>query len=186
MSRVAVVIGDLQVGITHQFRFAGELVPRAAAMAVAARSRNELVVFVRTQFRSSGADVSGRNAAVRAIFDSDDAYHDSSPSVELDAGLAVAPEDVVITKVRTSALAGTDLDLVLRANDIDTIVVAGVATSAMVAATVYSAADRDYVVRVASDVCADPDLSVHDAFMNKIFPGRGIAVATSAELNFLG
>lgn len=183
MSRVAVIVGDLQIGITRQFPFVRELVPRAAAMAAAARARNDLVVFVRTQFRSSGADVTARNAAVRALFDSGDAYHDTSPTAELDPGLAMASGDVVVTKSRTSAFAGTDLDSVLRANDIDTVVVAGVATSAMVAATVYSAADRDYLVRVAGDVCADPDPSVHDAFMNKIFPGRGIAVVTSTELD---
>jgi nicotinamidase-related amidase len=53
------------------------------------------------------------------------------------------PGDVIVTKRRTSAFAGTDLDMVLRSNS--------VATSVMVAVTVYDAADRDFRVRVTRD-----------------------------------
>jgi nicotinamidase-related amidase len=174
----AVVIGDLQVGITRNYSFAAEIVPRAAALAAAARERGDLVVFVRTQLRMNGADVSAQNAGVQAIFGMSDDYHEGSASVQLDPGLGRQPSDVVVTKGRTSAFAGTDLDLVLRSSGVDTLVVAGVATSAMVAATVYDAADRDFRVRVAGDVCADPVDAVHDFFVNTLFPVRGIEIVT--------
>lgn len=165
-----------------KYPFAAELVPRAAALAAGARARGDLVVFVRTQFRAGGADVPVTNPGVRAIFEMGDDYHEGSAGVGLDPGLGRTPADAVVTKLRTSAFAGTDLDLLLRANRVDSLVVAGVATSAMVAATVYSAADRDYLVRVAGEVCADPDPSIHDAFVTAIFPSRGVAVASSSEL----
>lgn len=79
------------------------------------------------------------------------------------------------------AFAGTDLELVLRARGVDTIAVAGVATSAMVAATCYDAADRGYAVTVLRDGCADADAEVHAMFMRKIFPSRGHDVVTCAE-----
>jgi nicotinamidase-related amidase len=182
MTGTAVIIGDLQLGITQKYPFAGEVVPRAAALAADARSRGALVVFVRTQLRPSGADVSPRNGAVRAIFEMGEDYHEGAPGAELDPGLGCEPVDVVIIKTRGSAFASTDLDLILRVQGVETLVVAGVATSAMVTATVYDAADRDYVVRVARDVCADPDPAVHDVLVNKLFPSRGVEVLPSAQL----
>ena len=64
MAKQAVVVGDLQVGITRAYPFAAELVPRAATLAATARERGDLVAFVHTALRASGADVSPRNAAV--------------------------------------------------------------------------------------------------------------------------
>jgi nicotinamidase-related amidase len=69
--------------------------------------------------------------------------------------------------------------MVLRSSSVDTLVVAGAATSAMVAATVYDAADRDFRVRVASDVCADPVEAVHDFLIGTLFPARGVEIVTS-------
>lgn len=125
MAGLAVVIGDLQVGVTHKYPIAAELVPRAAALAAAARKRGHLVVFVRTQLRANGSDVSAQNAGVHAIYDMNDDYHQGSTGVELDPGRGRAPGDVVVTKRRASAFAGTDLDVVLRCNGVGMLVVAG-------------------------------------------------------------
>jgi nicotinamidase-related amidase len=46
--------------------------------------------------------------------------------------------DVVVTKHRVSAFAGTDLDMILRAGGVDTLVLAGIATSGGVLSTVHS------------------------------------------------
>ena len=178
MARLAVVIGDLQVGLTGNYPFAADLVPRAAALAAAARERGDLVVFVRTQLRANGADVSARNAAVQAIFGMGEDFLEGSEGVQLDPELGRDSGDVVVTKLRTSAFTGTDLELVLRAANVDTLVVAGVATSAMVAATVYDAADRDFRVQVAGDVCADLVPEVHDFLIGTLFPARGVEIVT--------
>src|SRR6185295_5047088 len=85
---------------------------------------------------------------------------------------SVAPQegDVVITKSRVNAFAGTDLELVLRANDIDTLVLFGIATSGVVLATTLAAADADYRLFVVKDCCADLDETIHACLMEKIFP----------------
>jgi len=93
----------------------------------------------------------------------------------------VHDEDVVVLKRRASAFAGTDLDLVLRAHAVEDIAVAGVATSAMVAATCYDAADRGYRITVLRDGCADSDPTVHELFMDKVFPGRGHDVVSCSK-----
>lgn len=181
MTRSAIVIGDLQTGITSNYAFAADLVPRAARLAGAARTRGDLIVFVHTEFRASGVDVTPQNPAVHAIFSASNDYHEGSAGTELDPGLGRQPADVVVTKRRASAFTGTDLELVLRSSDIKTVAIAGVATSAMVTATAYDAADRDYQVRVIADVSADPRPGVHEFLTGTIFPGQGIDVVSSGD-----
>jgi nicotinamidase-related amidase len=95
---------------------------------------------------------------------------------------AVAPrgDEVVVTKHRVSGFHGTDLDMVLRANGIDTLVLAGIATSGVVLSTLRQAADADYRIVVVEDCCADRDAEVHRVLMMKVF-ARQAAVLSCAE-----
>ena len=72
---------------------------------------------------------------------------------------ALGPEsgDVVVTKRRVSAFAGTDLEIILRAKEIETLVLFGIATSGVVLSTLLEASDRDYRIAVVTDCCADLD-----------------------------
>ena len=85
---------------------------------------------------------------------------------------AVEPleNDVIVTKRRISAFTGSDLEVVLRAQNIDHIVLAGIATSGVVLSTLREAADKDYRITVLSDGCADRDEEVHRVLLTKIFP----------------
>ncbi|KZB79309.1 cysteine hydrolase family protein [Amycolatopsis regifaucium] len=176
---VALIIGDLQRGITDKYPFAGKVLPQVAELLPRARAAGVRVVFVHFAMRGNGADLPPGNALVRSFFEAGDTFHEGSAGTELT--LPVADEDVVVLKRRASAFAGTDLDLVLRAGGVDTVAIAGVATSAMVAATCYDAADRGYHVTVLRDGCADGDPAMHDFFMDAVFPSRGFEVVSSAE-----
>ncbi|RFU37520.1 cysteine hydrolase [Actinomadura logoneensis] len=175
----ALIIGDVQQGITGSYPFAKQVVAPLTDLLPRAREAGALVVFVHFGFRPNGADLPPDNELFRSFFEAGDAFHEGSPGTEM--ALPVQDEDVVVMKRRASAFAGTDLDLVLRSRGVDTIVVAGVATSAMVAATCYDAADRGYHVAVLRDGCGDGDQAVHDFFMDAVFPGRGFRVLTCAE-----
>ena len=87
---------------------------------------------------------------------------------------------MVVTKRRISAFAGSDLAVLLRANDIRHLVLCGIATSGVVLSTLREAADRDYTITVLSDLCADRDPEVHRVLLEKIFP-RQARVVTWAE-----
>jgi len=95
---------------------------------------------------------------------------------------AVAPHegDLVVTKSRINAFAGTDLELLLRAKDIDTLVLFGIATSGVVLSTTLAAADADYRLFIVKDCCADLDPTVHECLIEKVFP-RCAAVLRSDE-----
>ena len=177
--KTALIIGDVQRGITGAYPFTRAVVPPLTALLPRAREAGVLIVFVHIAFRPNRADLPPGNPLFETFFAARDIFHEGVPGTEID--LPVLEEDVVILKRRASAFAGTDLDLVLRARGIETIAIAGVATSAMVAATCYDAADRGYRITVLRDGCADSDAAVHDFFMDKVFPGRAHDVVSCAR-----
>ena len=75
--------------------------------------------------------------------------------------LTCTETDVVVTRRRVSAFTGSDLEIILRAKNIDHLVLTGISTSGVVLSTVREAVDKDYLLTVVSDLCADRDEEVH-------------------------
>lgn len=71
--------------------------------------------------------------------------------------------------------------MILRAKEIDTLVLFGIATSGVVLSTLLDAVDLDYRALVVADCCADRDAEVHKVLVEKFFPARG-TVVSAAEL----
>jgi nicotinamidase-related amidase len=92
-----------------------------------------------------------------------------------------AEEDLVITRHRTSAFTGSELAQILSANEVETLFLAGFATSGVVLSTALEGDDRDFGVVVLSDCVADPDPDLHRLLLQEVFPAHG-HVADSAEL----
>lgn len=102
--------------------------------------------------------------------------NEGSDSAALHAKLAVRPGDVVLNKPRFGSFHGTDLELILRANGIDTVIVSGIATNVCCETTAREANARDFRVFFLSDGTATfgiGDLSPDD-----------IQKATCATLGF--
>ena len=93
-------------------------------------------------------------------------------SSEVHPAVAPRPGDVVVTKRRGSAFAGSDLDVVLRAGRIEALVLSGIATSGVVLSTLRQAADLDFSLTVLSDGCSEADEEVHRLLCEKVFPPR--------------
>jgi nicotinamidase-related amidase len=87
----------------------------------------------------------------------------------------------IVVKRRVNPFVGTDLEMLLRSNGIDTLVLAGVHTSGVVLSTVCQASDLDYRLVVVRDCCADPDAEVH-AMLLDIVIAKQAAIVTAAEL----
>lgn len=71
---------------------------------------------------------------------------------ELHADLGTEPSDIVVEKRRYSAFIATDVDLILRSNRIDTVVVCGTDGSVCVESTARDAYMHDYHVVVPEDL----------------------------------
>ncbi len=69
--------------------------------------------------------------------------------------------ELVFSKHRYNAFAGTGLDAALRGEGIDTLVVAGLTTECCIDASVQAAFERDYHVFVVEDATACYELALH-------------------------
>jgi ureidoacrylate peracid hydrolase len=76
---------------------------------------------------------------------------EGSETAKLHPGVHVEKSDILLYKPRYGSFTGTDLDLVLRGNGIDTIIVTGICTNICCETTAREAAMRDYHVFFTSD-----------------------------------
>jgi nicotinamidase-related amidase len=90
-----------------------------------------------------------------------------------------AAGEIVVYKRSVSALAGTELDSFFRVWDVNTLVLAGVATHFAVEGTARNAVDRGYRVVVLEDCCASRVREVHDFSIDVIL--RSLCHVTTAE-----
>ncbi len=184
-ARTAVLSMDIQTAIVSIYcKDRPDLVERAAGVLQEARRLGMTVIHVRVGFRPKLPEVGSRNPLFAGIKNSP--QHQAifeGPAGEIHPGLAPQPDDITVVKHRVSALAGTDLEMILRANDIDTLVLFGIATSGVVLSTLLEACDADYRLIVIEDCCADLDAALHSCLIEKLFPRR--ATVLSAD-EFLG
>jgi nicotinamidase-related amidase len=103
----------------------------------------------------------------------------SDTSTQIHHSVAPLPNEPVVIKLRVSAFAGSDLDVILRSRGIDTLILTGIATSGVVLSTLREAADKDYGLVVLSDACLDPDPEVHRVLVEKLFPRQANVLTVS-------
>lgn len=178
----AVLSMDLQSGIVSRYLKEDDaLLGRARHVLEGARAAECLVIHVQVGFRPGFPEISERNPLFGAIKKSPD-YQKLFEGGGAAIHPSVAPhgKDVVVQKHRVSAFTATDLDQILRANDIHTLVLFGIATSGVVLSTLLDASDRDYLPVVIADCCADTEPELHRALVEKLFARRGI-VTTAAQ-----
>ena len=185
-SRAAVVIMDYQNDIVGMVppEQQGPLLQRARQVLDRSRQAGVPVFYVVVRFRGGYPEVSPRNKTFSGISQSG-RMREGTPGAEIHSGVAPLPGEVVVTKRRVGAFSTTDLSALLRARDIDMVVLMGVITRGCVLSTVRWAADADYCVVVLSDGCGDRDDEVHHMLMEKIFPGQATVVTAQEFVDAL-
>ncbi len=173
----ALLVMDVQTAVVEMIAIDKDaLLERTAKLIDAARKAGMKVIYVVVGFRAGYPEVSPRNASFGPLRESG-RFAEGSPGMEVHPAVAPRAGEVVVTKHRVSAFAGTDLDMILRANGIETLVLAGIATSGVVLSTVRHAADADYRVVVVEDCCADRDAEVHRVLTEKVFARHTVVKA---------
>ncbi|WP_433062775.1 cysteine hydrolase family protein [Dactylosporangium sp. CS-033363] len=178
MPTTALLVMDVQRAVVARYPDP-EYLPRLRSAIAAARAATMPVIYVVVGFRAGRPEISPRNLmfgrlAGAPVTDAETAAMEIQPEV------APEPADIVVTKRRVSAFAGSDLDVVLRAGGIEHLVLTGIATSGVVLSTLRQAADLDFGLTVLADACLDNDTEVHRVLTEKIFP-RQAAVTTVAD-----
>ena len=124
------------------------------------RAAGRPVVFVRHANRADGTDA-GRMGDFSSE-DEEDSFVEGTDEVEFEPGLHYVEGDVVVSKRRYSAFAGTELEAVLRTAGVRSIVIAGLMTSFCCESTARDGHARDYEVIFVSDANEGPDLEAPD------------------------
>jgi nicotinamidase-related amidase len=176
-ARTALLIMDVQAGIADRFGDP-QLLARIRAAGAAARAAGVKVIYIKIGFREGYPELRPDTAMYQRIAELGDFVEGRSS--EIHEAVAPQPGDVIVTKRRVSAFAGSDLDVVLRADGIETLVLSGIPTSGVVLSTLRAAADLDFDLTVLSDACADCDDEAHRVLLENVFP-RQAQVLTVAD-----
>ena len=154
------------------------LVPRLVKLMDSARSHNLAIFFAYANHRSDN------KSTVMTLRDTDNRLNNLPKSGEpkssivyqggwgnqIISELESTEFDFMIPKYRWSAFHQTCLDLMLRANRIERLILVGGSTDVGIASTAFAARDKDYHLLIASDGCISPEADNHQQFMTRIFP----------------
>jgi nicotinamidase-related amidase len=174
--RTALLAMDFQNWVVARLGDGGSPVVERVNQAINhARDANIMVVYVRVAFRDGHPEVSPANRMFARIVGGGD-FAETAQATQIHAAIAPRDGDIVVTKRRVSAFTGSDLEVILRAQHVSTLVLAGIGTGGVVLSTVREAADRDYRIIVLSDACADADPDTHRFLIEKVFPRQAIVV----------
>ena len=177
----ALLIMDIQGRMVDGLANKEEYVQKLQRTIDAARAHTIPVIYVVVGFRPNMPEFNPRSKGLRALRDTGvaDALVNPIPV------LTCTETDVVVTRRRLSAFTGSDLEILLRAKEIDHLVLTGISTSGVVLSTVREAVDKDYILTVVSDLCADRDEEVHRVLTEKVFPRHADVLSSTDWLNTL-
>lgn len=126
------------------------------------------IIYLRHIVRGDGSDTGRMRDMYPTV---DKILARDTPGVGIIATLTPSAGDIIVDKLFYSGFHNTDLDTILRARDVDTIVVCGTVTNVCCETTIRDAAHREYKVVALADACAAMP-----------YPDMGWGALTAAEI----
>ncbi|MEU3988841.1 isochorismatase family cysteine hydrolase [Streptomyces platensis] len=176
MANTALLVMDVQQDVVDIADDGSGYLPRLRRAIDGARSAGIPVIYVVIGLRPGHPDVGPRNRVLTSIVQAG-LFTEGAPGTAIHEDVAPQQDDTVVTKRRASAFSGSDLDVVLRARGIDSLVLTGIATSGVVLHTLCQANDQDFGLTVLADACLDTDPEVHQFLTERLFPQWADVVA---------
>ncbi|MBH1937402.1 cysteine hydrolase [Streptomyces sp. AV19] len=181
MAGTALLVMDVQQAVVDIADDGSGYLTRLRRATDGARAAGIPVIYVVMGLRPVRPDAVSRNRAMDAVIRAG-LFAEDDPGTRIHPDVPPRQGDVVVTKRRASAFSGSDLDLVLRAGGIDSLVLAGIATGSVVLSTLCQAADLDLGLTVLADACLDTDPEVHRVLTEKVFPRQADVVTVGQWL----
>ena len=152
-SKMALVNVDMQNCFVENSPIAApgglEVLERINRLIGACRANGVQVIHTAHVVRPDGSNVGVMGEIIPPV--NDGVINKGSPSAAMHDGLDVRDGDIMLDKPRFGSFHGTDLELILRARGIDTIIVTGIATNVCCETTAREANVRDFRVFFLSD-----------------------------------
>ncbi len=159
LTRMALIVYDMQVGIVRQIKNGREIVAKVGEVLGAARKARIRVVFTRHmslpkelmgvfQFRMAMAW-----QRVKSPDDVKPIFLPDSPAFQIVPELKPLPSEAVFDKITMSAFEATPLDIVQRDCGINSFAIVGIATEIGIEPTARHGADLGYIPIIVTDAC---------------------------------
>lgn len=173
MNKTALIIVDMVKDFTDPgglvfYPQNREILPKIAQVLEKCREKGKLIIFLQHCNRAGKPDEKAASMRPNCL--------EGTSGIEIDPMLKVNPEDYVIRKRRYSGFFGTDLDLVLRENQIKNTVIIGTKTNCCIRATVTDAFYLNYNPIVIRECVATNSETVNEVHLNDIQKYLGTVV----------
>lgn len=146
----------------------------------AARAKGVAIYFANLRFQPGYPEVSPLNKNGQGIKQLglfvDDA---TAPELAQRAG------EPLVTCHRASVFSGTDLQARLAEQNVDTLILVGIASTGVMLSTVAYASDADFRLFTVKDCCYDPDQIVHEHLFSTAFESRTTVLSLNDALALL-
>ena len=188
-SETALLVMDYQNYIATALGLASAewttLVNRAESVVAAARAANLHVIYVVVEIRDGQLEIAARHKSF-SRYKGFNPVPAGSEQAAIIPQLKPQPNDAIVVKRRVSAFYGTDLDILLSAMRVSSVVLFGVSTSGVVLSTVRHGSDRDLVLTVVEDCCYDRQPDVHRALMGHVFANQAHVMSATDTIVMIG
>ena len=155
-----------------------DVIGQAGKLLDAARRSGAAAVYTRVAWQPGYPDLVA-NSPLLAMVAQSQCLVEGSAKAEIVPQLTPQDGDVVLTHQRVGGFSASQLDVILRARGVDTVLFAGVATNASVESTARQASDLGYRTIIVADACSAADAAAHDAALASL--GLLAEVTTTAE-----
>jgi len=145
-----------------------DVLPKTARLQGAAREAGIKVFHVAVRFRPDYSDAPKSSALLRACIDASSLI-EGTWGAGFPPSVAPQPNDVVVVNKATGAFTTSDLRNRL-SSEINTLLLAGVATNFVVESTAREGSDLGYEVIVVRDCCTANSEEAHQAALNTSLP----------------
>ncbi|VVE71802.1 cysteine hydrolase [Pandoraea captiosa] len=167
-AKTALIVMHYQTDILALFpSVAPTLLSNTRALCDAARANGVAVYFVKFHFSEGYPEVSPMNRNGQGVKRLGLFVHD-----KISPELGQRTDEPCIVAHRASAFFGTDLQAQLARRGVDTLIMAGIASTGVMLSSVAYASDADYRLFTVKDCCYDPDAVVHDRLFATAFDSR--------------
>jgi len=180
MSKTAVLAMDFQERIVSMNAMAQQrsVVQKAKTVLDGARQAGLPVIHIVIQFREGYPEISSRNRMFSGVKQMG-LFVTGQEETRIHEDLGPLEGDITVSRPRVNAFCSSDLQSILSSNEVNTLVLMGIATNWVVEGTARYAADADYRVIVLEDCCAGLSVEAHDFSITNIL--STIAEVASSE-----
>ena len=190
----AMIVVDMQNAFLHDqgsvatmgldITYMKETVAPVARLVQTCHDTNIPIIFTRYVLRADYTDA-GLREERRPGACASGSLVSGSWDANLDPRMDVRDTDYILDKTRYSSFYNTNLEVILRGLQVDTLIVCGVTTEICVDSTIRDAYFRDFRILVPHDAVAATDIERHHGTLRTIEYGFGTVTTTNALIDAL-